>query len=230
MQSAGLVAIALLGGALLVVILGGMIVLGFFMWNAKKVAAAHALELQSQLERQKKFMGDWAADATKILEGTKKDTTAAFVSIDLTVAKFITDSAKSNESVYAEMKAVAESFKASLSGSRTETRTANAEFVKKLEATLKLQHDEMKTITASINGEGLQAASARAVAACLKIEKITALLHNLLLTHSEREESPTGLGAEEYAPESAGTIYDVGPTARQDALFDREEAEETHTD
>lgn len=213
-----MIALALLGGVVLVVVFAGMAVLAFFMWKAKSVAEANAArldatlagnakELRTTLDIHEAFMSAWTEDATEA----------------------ILSSSKSNESVHAEMKALAESFKSSLTGARTETRNTNNDFIKKLAEILKTQHDEMKTITASINGERLQDASVKAIKACLAIEKLVATLHGMLLTHNEREASPSDLGAEEYAPDSAGTIYDQNPTARQDALFDREEAEETLT-
>lgn len=196
MQSAGLVAIALLGGVLLTVILGGMSVLGFFMWKAKGTAEAHAKELRDALERQQAFIAAWMEEATEILA----------------------TSSKRSETVYAEMKGAVESLKSSLTGARTETKNTNNVFIAKLETLLKTQHDELKAITASINGETLQAASARATVACLKMEKLLSSLHAMLMTHNEREESPAGLGAEEYAPDGDSTIYSQTNVGRQDDL------------
>lgn len=201
MQSAGLVAISLLGGVLLVVILGGMCLLGYFMLQARKVAAGHSGELKAMLDTQKVFLVSWLEQAEEV----------------------VSESRTENEAFSAENKAIIEGLKSSLTSSRAESRTTQAEFSKDIKAILKSQNDEMKKRVESINGEALQAASIRAINACLRIEKITALLQGMLLTHNEREESPTGLGAEEYAPDDAGTIYDQNPTAKQDALFDFDE-------
>ena len=214
MQSAGMVALALLAGVVLVVVFAGMVILGFFMWKAKAVFEANTAKLAGILEVHREKLGT----TCDYFEGT------AYTWKDETT-EMLNESATANAEFIKAINVVLENHKNAATSARAEQRAANEAFLKEARAILTTHHDEMKAITNSINGEALMTASARAISACIRIEKITSILSKLLQLHNEREESPSGLGAEEYAPDNAGTIYDQTPTAKQDLIDFREEVE-----
>lgn len=93
--------------------------------------------------------------------------------------------------------------------------------------TLDTHRSDMQSKIDSINSVGMQTAAAAIIKASRELQQTASTVHQLLTQNEEKEQSPSNLGAEEYAPDNS-TIYGQTSPAIQDALFEKQETIYTH--
>lgn len=123
----------------------------------------------------------------------------------------------------AEMKAAVEAAKNSFQTVRQETKTILEGHRENLKTTLEDHRAQMKTGIDKINGEALQAAAARSLEACMRLEKAAAVIQTLFLDNENRVAGE--MADEEMAPEKTRfhgppSGYSVSQTATLDSQDD----------
>jgi len=130
----------------------------------------------------------------------------------------------------AESRSQLESAKSAFSSIRNEVRSTLESQRADLGVVLEHHRNQMQQGIDKINAEALQAAAARSIQACLRMEKVAGLLQQMF---SETEARVTNdYGPEEFAPEESRfgtppTGYSVGVTAALDEQNQFEESSAT---
>ena len=142
--------------------------------------------------------------------------------------QLLKQSQEQNQAVSHETKSVLESAKSGFSSIRNETRTLLEEHRRQFGEILELHRKEMQQGIDKINAEALQAAAARSIEACMRLEKAVGIFQKLLLDNEERVTHE--YGAEDTAPESSTfggppSGYSLSQTARLDAEAEQQEAQ-----
>ena len=128
-----------------------------------------------------------------------------------------------------EMAKQVESSKSSFGTIRTEMARLLEENRKKTDGILNEHRRQMQGSIDKINAEALQGAAARAIQACLRLEKAVGVIQQLFLNSEERVTNQ--YGAEEFAPEESAfggppSGYSQSRTARFDEQVEQVRAPE----
>ena len=123
-----------------------------------------------------------------------------------------------------EMARQVESSKSALGAVRVEMAKLLEENRKKTDGILNEHRRQMQGSIDKINAEALQGAAARAIQACLRLEKAVGVIQQLFLNSEERVTNQ--YGAEDFAPESSTfggppSGYSQSQTARFDDLTEQ---------
>lgn len=129
-----------------------------------------------------------------------------------------------------EMVKQVESSKSSFGAVRTEIKTLLEEQRQKTHGILEEHRKQMQAGIDRINADALQGAAARAIQACLRLEKAVGVIQQLFLNGEERVTNQ--YGAEEFAPEESTfggppSGYSQSQTARFDDSVEKV-PEDTH--
>lgn len=113
------------------------------------------------------------------------------------------------------------SLKGVVTGTRTEMRTAMADFTTEVRSVLTQHRDEMGMMLSRINGEALTAASASIIGAAKRLTDVAATVQAMLLA-ADGEGLPHDMEPEEAAP-AEHSVYSVSPVAADDRAAELEE-------